>query len=116
MDERKILYISQKYNYSNFLSKLIASLDILEEEIVNHSIGQIKAGAQVIQIFDTWAGIARGKDLKRFSVDPIKRICTKIKKKAKKTFIIIFPRNVGKAYIDYIYKVRRNRQSFQRGS
>ena len=33
MDERKILYISQKYNYSNFLSKLIASLDILEEEI-----------------------------------------------------------------------------------
>ena len=33
IDERKILYISQKYNYSNFLSKLIASLDILEEEI-----------------------------------------------------------------------------------
>ena len=33
MDERKILYISQKYNYSNFLSKLIASLDIHEEEI-----------------------------------------------------------------------------------
>ena len=33
IDERKILYISQKYNYSNFLSKLISSLDILEEEI-----------------------------------------------------------------------------------
>ena len=33
IDERKILYISQKYNYSNFLSKLIASLNILEEEI-----------------------------------------------------------------------------------
>ena len=33
VDERKILYISQKYNYSNFLSKLIASLDILEDEI-----------------------------------------------------------------------------------
>ena len=27
IDERKILYISQKYKYSNFLSKLIASLD-----------------------------------------------------------------------------------------
>ena len=33
IDERKILYISQKYNYSNFFSKLIASLDILDEEI-----------------------------------------------------------------------------------
>jgi len=33
IDERKILYISQKYNYSNFLSKLISSLDINEEEI-----------------------------------------------------------------------------------
>ena len=101
----------RKKQYKKILSflkrnkkKAKSLFDILEEEIVNHSIGQIKAGAQVIQIFDTWACIARGKDLKRFSVDPIKRICTKIKKKIKKTFIIIFPRNVGKAYIDYIYK------------
>ena len=33
IDERKILYISQKYNYSNFLSKLLASLDIHVDEI-----------------------------------------------------------------------------------
>ena len=33
IDDRKALYISQKYNYSNFLSKLLISLDIIEEEI-----------------------------------------------------------------------------------
>ena len=96
---KKILFFLKKNK-----KKAKALFNILENEIVNHSIGQIKAGAQIIQIFDTWANVAKGKDLKMFSIDPIKRICTKIKKKVKKTFIIIFPRNVGRAYINYIYK------------
>ena len=33
IDERKILYVSQKYNFSNFLSKLISSIKINEEDI-----------------------------------------------------------------------------------
>ena len=96
---KKILFFLKKNK-----KKAKALFNILENEIVNHSIGQIKAGAQIIQIFDTWANVAKGKDLKMFSIDPIKRICTKIKKKVKKTFIIIFPRNVGREYINYIYK------------
>ena len=101
----------KKKEYKKILSflkknrkKAKALFNILEKEIINHSLGQIRAGAEVIQIFDTWANIAKGKDLKNFSIDPIKRICSKIKKKTKKMFIIVFPRNVGKEYINYIYK------------
>ena len=101
----------RKRNYKKTLSflkenkrKAKTLFNILEKEIVRHAVGQIRAGAQVIQIFDTWASVAEGNDLKIFSVDPIKRICAKIKKKIKKTYITVFPRNVGRAYIDYICK------------
>ena len=33
IDERKVLYISQKFNFSNFLSKLISLINIKTEEI-----------------------------------------------------------------------------------
>ena len=53
IDERKILYISQKYNYSNFFSKLIASLDILDEEIDEflHSEDQWRGSQAHVQAF-----------------------------------------------------------------
>ena len=79
-------------------------LKLLEKAIAEHAIGQISAGAQVIQIFDTWAGVAKGKDLKVYSINPIKRISSLIKKKKPNTPIIVFPRNVGAKYGEYIYK------------
>ena len=77
---------------------------LLEEATAEYAIGQITAGAQVIQIFDTWAGVAKGEELKVFSIDPIKRISSLIKKKKPNTPIIVFPRNVGTRYGEYIYK------------
>ena len=48
--------------------------------------------------------MAKGKDLMKFSVKPIKRICGLIKKKYPKTPIIVFPRNVGSKYTKYIFQ------------
>ena len=77
---------------------------ILEEAIVLHAIKQYKAGVQIIQIFDTWANIAKKKDLTEFSIKPIKKICGLIKKACPKIPIIVFPRNVGNRYPDYAFK------------
>ena len=77
---------------------------VLEKAITEHAIGQLNAGAQIIQIFDTWANIAKGKDLQSFSIEPIKRISNLIKKRKPAAHIIVFPRNVGKDYTKYIYK------------
>ena len=101
----------KKKNYSKILSffkknekKITELFKLLERAIAEHAIGQINAGAQVIQIFDTWASIAKGKDLKIFSIDPLKRISSLIKKKKPNTPIIVFPRKVGARYGEYIYK------------
>ena len=94
---RKILNNLKKSKLSLKLFK------ILEKAIATHAIKQIKAGAQIIQIFDTWASIAKKKDLIDFSVKPIKRISKIIKKKYPKTPIIVFPRNVGKQYAKYMF-------------
>ena len=84
--------------------KTIKLFKLLEDATIEYAIGQISAGAQVIQIFDTWASVAKGKELKAFSIDPIKRISRLIKKKKPNTPIIVFPRNVGTGYGEYIYK------------
>ena len=85
-------------------NKTAKLFSLLEKAIAKHAIGQLKAGAQVIQIFDSWASIAKEKDLQFFSIDPIKRICNLIKNKKPKASIIVFPRNVGQNYTKYIYK------------
>ena len=85
-------------------NKTAKLFSLLEKAIANHAIGQLKAGAQVIQIFDSWASIAKKQDLQLFSIDPIKRICNLIKSKKPTAHIIVFPRNVGRNYTKYIYK------------
>ena len=77
---------------------------ILEDATAAHALGQINVGAQIIQIFDTWANIARKSDLNTFSINPIKRISKIIKKKKTNVPIIVFPRNVGARYGEYIHK------------
>ena len=77
---------------------------LLENAIAEHAIGQIKAGAEIIQIFDTWANIAKGQDLEKYSINSIKRICDQIKKKKPKAKIIVFPRDVSPNYSKYLHK------------
>jgi len=102
---------NRKKKYSQILTflkknknKTIKLFSLLEKAIAEHAIGQLNAGAQVIQIFDTWANVAKEQDLQFFSIDPIKRICNLIKSKKPKAYIIVFPRNVGRNYTKYIYK------------
>ena len=78
--------------------------NLLEKAIAEHAIKQLNAGAEIIQIFDTWACMVKGNDLQAFSINPIKRICNLIKNKKPKKHIIVFPRNVSTSYTKYIYK------------
>ena len=100
--KRKKKYDQTLLYFKKNKQKIKKIFNLLETAIAKHAINQLKAGAEIIQIFDTWAGLAKGKDLKLFSIDPIKRICKKIKEKQKKKPIIIFPRNVSPNYCKYI--------------
>ena len=65
---------------------------------IEYLSAQIKAGAEVIKIFDSWAGALSGNDMMAYSFYPMLKIAKEIKKRFPKTPIIVFPRGVGGGY------------------
>ena len=74
----------------------------LDEFLKIHIEAQIKSGASVIQIFDSWAGLLPEKDLEYFVYKPIKSLVDFIRQK--KSFSICFPRNINnyKKFVEYV--------------
>ena len=73
------------------------------EKLINtfvfHIIKQIEAGADVIQIFDSWAGLLPKKDLKEYCFDPTAEILRRVKKFGAP--IICFPKVIKENYVDF---------------
>ena len=59
---------------------------------------QIEAGAEVIKIFDSWAGSLKGDDFLNYAVKPTAEIVSALKKRHPNTPIIAFPRGAGEGY------------------
>lgn len=76
--------------------------DLLENSIADHLIAQIKAGAQAVQIFDSWAGALPAALFNRYSLEPIGRIAARVKAAAPDVPIIVFPRLAGPRYRDFL--------------
>ena len=60
---------------------------------------QIKAGAEVVKIFDSWAGSLKGDDFINYAVKPAAQITAALKALHPDTPIIAFPRGAGERYI-----------------
>ena len=74
----------------------------LDEFLKIHIEAQIKSGASIIQIFDSWAGLLPEKDLDYFVYKPIKSLVDFIRQK--ETISICFPRNIN-SYKKFVDKV-----------
>jgi len=70
-------------------------VDRLVEASVEYLAGQVAAGADVLQIFDTWAGALAGEELERWVNAPTKAIVERVKERCPALPIIGFPRGVG---------------------
>ena len=71
----------------------------LEEIICLHIDKQIEYGADIIQIFDSWAGLLPKKELPNYCYIPILKIVEYVK--SKKIPVICFPKGIGKNYINF---------------
>ena len=71
----------------------------LEEMICLHIDKQIEAGANIIQIFDSWAGLLPKKELPNYCYIPILKIVEHVK--SKKIPVICFPKGIGENYLDF---------------
>ena len=87
------------YRHPEAFAKII---DVLVENSIQYLLGQLKAGADVLQIFDTWAGILPPREFTRWSVEPTKRIVEGVRKQAPGAKIIGFPRGAGALLPAYV--------------
>ena len=67
----------------------------IEEMTVDYLSGQIEAGAEAVQIFDSWAGSLAPAEFERWVIEPTARITTAVKARHPKVKVIGFPKGAG---------------------
>ena len=77
-------------------------IDAIVETSIRYLLGQLKAGAEVLQIFDTWAGVLPPAEFARWSIEPTKRIVEGVRAQAADAKIIGFPRGAGAMLPAYV--------------
>lgn len=70
-------------------------IDLIVEASIGYLLGQIRAGVEVVQIFDTWAGVLPNAQFAKWSVEPIGRIVAGVKAVAPHIPVIVFPKGAG---------------------
>ncbi|MDQ0511169.1 uroporphyrinogen decarboxylase [Ancylobacter amanitiformis] len=69
-----------------------ALIDRLVDTSARYLIGQLKAGADAVQIFDSWAGVLDPESFRRWSIEPIRRIVALVRAEVPDARIIAFPK------------------------
>jgi len=72
-----------------------ALMDVLVEASVAYLDGQVRAGADLLQIFDSWAGSLPEDEFDRWVITPTKRLAAEMKRRHPHVPIIGFPRGAG---------------------
>lgn len=77
-------------------------IDRLAEASIDYLVGQLQAGAECVQVFDTWAGVLSQGEFDRWCVAPTKKIVDGVRVKVPGAKIIGFPRGVGSKLWRYV--------------
>ena len=78
-----------------------ALIDVITEATIEYLSMQVLAGAEVIKLFDSWAGSLKGQDFTDFAVKPAARIIAALKARHPGRPVIAFPREAGNGYIGF---------------
>jgi len=70
-------------------------IDLLVDVSADYLVNQVKAGARVLQIFDSWAGALPEDEFERWCIAPTKKLVAKVKARMPRTPVIGFPRGAG---------------------
>jgi uroporphyrinogen decarboxylase len=77
-------------------------IDTLTQASIEYLVGQLKAGADCLQIFDTWAGILPQAEFERWSILPTNKIVAGVRAQVPGAKIIGFPRGAGAKLWRYV--------------
>jgi len=87
------------YRYPEIFQQLI---DRLVEASIGYLVNQLKAGAEVVQIFDTWSGVLGPEQFERWCITPMQRIVAGVRQQISGAKIIGFPRGAGAMALPYV--------------
>jgi uroporphyrinogen decarboxylase len=73
-------------------------IERVTEATVLYLSEQVKAGAEVVKLFDSWAGSLQGQDFEDFSLAPMRRITAELKALHPGLPVIAFPRGAGERF------------------
>lgn len=75
-----------------------ALIELLTGATIEYLSKQVEAGAEVVKLFDSWAGSLKGADFDDFALRPAKRIIAALKARHPGLPIIAFPREAKDRY------------------
>jgi len=90
-------------------------IDCLVDASADYLARQLEAGADVVQIFDTWAGSLLADDFERWCVQPTKRLVAKLRAQRPAAKVIGFPRGAGKNIPRYVAETGVDAVSLESG-
>lgn len=76
-------------------------LERLTEATIEYLCKQIEAGAEVVKLFDSWAGSLKGEDFANYALKPAAKITQALKQRHPGIPVIAFPREAGDGYIGF---------------
>jgi uroporphyrinogen decarboxylase len=77
-------------------------IDRLVQGSIEYLVGQLKAGAEVVQIFDTWAGVLGPEQFERWCIEPTRAIVSGVRAQVPDAKIIGFPRGASAMALPYV--------------
>jgi uroporphyrinogen decarboxylase len=80
-------------------------IDILVEASAAYLVRQLQAGADAVQIFDTWAGVLPPEEFARWCIEPTQRIVAKVRAAVPGAKVIGFPRGAGAQLARYVEEI-----------
>jgi uroporphyrinogen decarboxylase len=80
-------------------------IEQLVEASASYLVRQFQAGVDVVQVFDTWAGILPMDEFRRWCIDPTQRLILKVREQVPAAKVIGFPRGVGAGLLRYVEDV-----------
>lgn len=75
-----------------------AAIDLVVEATADYLVAQIEAGAEAVQLFDSWAGVLPEEEFRRWVIAPNRAIVEKVKSRKPGIPVIGFPRGAGPLY------------------
>src|SRR5215831_2739989 len=77
-------------------------IDRLVEASIGYLVGQLRAGVEVVQVFDTWAGVLGSDQFERWCIGPMQKIVEGVRRQVPGARVIGFPRGVGAMALPYV--------------